>query len=518
LTCKESFTVLEQEMNILFSCGNAPGLPTGYGGQCLLALRAFLKAGAKKVYILAWNLNGGQFKPMEAFTTEEVVTRNPAMLKIFDAKGADDVDWNAVYWYSNPYPQWPTTIRKQHINEMIMKSNSSLFVSLQDIFMFEPGPIHCLSAVWMPLHFVPVEHPTILALADFDLQLPISGWGAVLLEPLQKGLTARHIEVVAHGRCSETYKPDWDNQEEKKSTRFLWGWPDDAFVVLLIASNSEESGRKAFDAQLQAFSAFKSKHPKAWLHIHAEGVRAYDIPRLLETFGEYDGRPTIINLEDPRARSHGDAPVYGERVSMTPPTSLNSVSEEGIAKMYRASDVLLASTCSEGCGVPILEAQFSGCPVVTTRATAMWEETHFGISVKPVQWIARMDFNSGWMLPHVPGIVSALEEITRWNLEVRKAKWTSMIGYFTSLYSNEAIIEKWKTIIDSVVPEINSGFTKKILRISSQRKKMLRACQILQEKFQELHVLQKELQENSQDIKKKSILKTIVSYISENIK
>jgi hypothetical protein len=129
-----------------------------------------------------------------------------------------------------------------------------------------------------------------------------------------------------------------------------------------------------------------------------------------------------------------------------------------------------------------------------------------------------MDFNSGWMLPHVPGIVSALEEITRWNLEVRKAKWTSMIGYFTSLYSNEAIIEKWKTIIDSVVPEINSGFTKKILRISSQRKKMLRACQILQEKFQELHVLQKELQENSQDIKKKSILKTIVSYISENIK
>ena len=501
-------------MNVLFSCGNAPGLPTGYGGQCLLALRAFLKAGASKVYILAWNLSGGQFKPMEAFTTEEVVTRNPAMLKIFDAQGADDVDWNAVYWFSNPYPQWPTTIRKQHINEMIMKSKSSFFVSLQDIFMFEPGPIHCLSAVWMPLHFVPVEHPTVLALSDFDLQLPISGWGAVLLEPLQKGKTARHIDVVAHGRCTQTYKPDWDNEKEKQTTRFLWGWPQDAFVILLIASNSEESGRKAFDAQLQAFSAYKQKNPKAWLHIHAEGVRAYDIPRLLETFGDFDGRASLINLDDPRARSHGDAPVVGTRVSLTPPTSLNSVSEEGIAKMYRASDVLLASTCSEGCGVPILEAQFAGCPVVTTRATAMWEETHFGISVKPVQWIARMDFNSGWMLPHVPGIVQALEEISTWSLEIRKAKWTKMIDYFTSLYSNEAIIEKWKTIVEQVVcPELESNFSKKLLRISSQRRQMLRACQNLQGLVGNLQTLQTQAQEEAGIIMKKYALGHLLTYM-----
>jgi hypothetical protein len=34
-------------MKILFSCGNAPGLPTGYGGQGLLALTAFQFAGAK---------------------------------------------------------------------------------------------------------------------------------------------------------------------------------------------------------------------------------------------------------------------------------------------------------------------------------------------------------------------------------------------------------------------------------------------------------------------------------------
>ena len=503
-----------KNFNVLFSCGNAPGLPTGYGGQCLLALRAFLKAGASKVFVLAWNLSGTQYKPMQAFTTEEI-SRNSGMQKIFDAKGAEDVDWSSVYWFSNPYAQWPTTIRKQHINEMIAKSESSLFVSLQDIFMFEPGPFHCTSAVWMPLHFVPVEHPTVLALSDFDLQLPISGWGAALLEPLQRQEhCARHIDVVAHGRCTQTYRPDWDNEEERNRTRFLWGWPQDAFVVLLIASNSEESGRKAFDAQLQAFSNFKAKFPQAWLHIHAESVRAYDIPRLLETFGEFSGRSSFVNLEDQRARTHGEAPCSGDRCSLTPNTSLNSISEEGMAKMYRASDVLLACACSEGCGVPILEAQFCGCPVVTTRATAMWEETHFGISVKPVQWIARMDFNSGWMLPNVPGIVEALCEISKWTKMARKEKHTKINKYFSELYSNEAIIDSWVNIVKNVViPELDSNFTAKKLRVSEKRKQMLRACQCLQSSFNELTSINSELKTGLDCITKNYSLSSIKMYI-----
>jgi len=506
---------LQKQFNVLFSCGNAPGLPTGYGGQCLLAVRAFLRAGASKVYVLAWNLNGSQFKPMEAFTTEEVVMRNSSMQKIFDAQGADDVDWNSVYWFSNPYAQWPTTIRKQHLNEMIAKSESSLFVSLQDIFMFEPGPLHCLSAVWMPLHFVPVEHPTVMALSDFDIQLPISGWGAALLEPLQRqAISARHIEVIAHGRCTSTYKPDWNNVEEKKRTRFLWGWPEDAFVMLLIASNSEESGRKAFDAQLQAFSKFKSTHPKAWLHIHAESVRAYDIPRLLETFGEFDGRSSFVNLEDQRARTHNEAPMQGERCSLTPSTSLNSISEEGIARMYRAADVLLAATCSEGCGVPILEAQFCGCPVITTRATAMWEETHLGISVKPVQWIARMDFNSGWMLPHVPGIVDAMKEIYSWTAEMRREKYEKIKHNFSSLYSNEAIIDNWVDILKRVVfPSLHSGFKSPVLKVSKERKLMLRTNQSLQNCFHEFSALQVSTKDELNFITKTFAQKSLGAYL-----
>lgn len=504
---------------VLFSCGNAPGLPTGYGGQCLLAVRAFQRAGAKRVYLIAWNLQGNQFKPFQEFTTEEVVNINGGMSKIFDAAGAHEVDWSSVFWYSNPYPSWPATIQKSHLNAMITKCNADLFVSLQDIFMFEPGPFQCLSAVWMPLHFVPVEHPTILALADFDLQLPISGWGAALLEPLQRGKKVeRHVEVVAHGRCTKVYRPLWDDYTawcaRNANTRFKWGWPEDAWVVMLIASNSEESGRKAFDAQLQAFSRFRRTHPKAWLHIHAETVRAYDIPRLLEIFGETDGRSTWINDADPRFRSHGDAPCNGARVSVTPALSLNAISEDEIADMYRASNALLAATCSEGCGVPILEAQMCGCPVVTTRATAMWEETLLGISVPPKQWIARMDFNSGWYLPDTEGIASALSTLHKWNYHQRRREYETIEKRLLDLYSNDAIIDSWVGVLTKVVvPAVTSNFTSRKLEVSARRRDFLRLATSLRSNLREMERLTKLMDEEQTLIKSQVKARDAVKYI-----
>jgi glycosyltransferase involved in cell wall biosynthesis len=504
---------------VLFSCGNAPGLPTGYGGQCLLAVRAFQRAGAKRVYIIAWNLQANQFAPFHEFTTEEVVNINPGMLKIFDAAGAHEVDWSSVFWFSNPYASWPATIQKTHINAMITKSNADLFVSLQDIFMFEPGAMLCLSAVWMPLHFVPVEHPTILALADFDIQLPISGWGAALLEPLQRGKhQERHVEVVAHGRCPKVYRPIWDDYTtfcaKNAQTRFKWGWPEDAWVVMLIASNSEESGRKAFDAQLQAFSKFRRTHPKAWLHIHAETVRAYDIPRLLEIFGETDSRSTWINESDQRYRTHADAPCSGTRVSVTPSLSLNSISEDEIADMYRASNALLAATCSEGCGVPILEAQMCGCPVVTTRATAMWEETLLGITVPPKQWIARMDFNSGWYLPDADGIATALDTLHGWNYHQRRREYEAIEKRLLALYSNDAIINSWAAVLTNIVaPSISSGFTHPKLEVSKKRKDFLRLAMSLRKDMREMERLTAVMSEEQTLLQKQAKSRDAVKYI-----
>lgn len=483
-------------MRILFSCGNAPGLQTGYGGQGLLALEAFQHQKAH-VTVLAWNLPPQLFEPFQVFATEDVVRKLPAMNRIFETKAAARIDWTNVEWIANPYHSFPAPIRKQDINRMIADTDSDFFVSLQDIFMYEPGPFACLSAVWMPLHFVPVEHPTVLALADFDMQLPISGWGSLLLQPLQNAnLDAiRHISVLPHGRDIEIFSPKGKSAESVKETRERWNWPHDAFVVLMIASNSEESGRKAFDAQLQGFVRFVRANPdkNVWLHIHSEVVRAYDLGRLLETFGEFADRASFTDVFDGRVRTHRDAIVRGSHVSISSSHDLMNVSEKDLVKMYHAADVLLAATCSEGCGVPILEAQLCGTPVVTTRATAMWEETMFGISVPPKQWIARMDFNSGWMLPDSEGIGKALTDILQWTEEDRKTKLESVLPKLQAEFGNATVVRDWSRIVNIVSKCLESNFNTDALQVTQTRKTMIRVATLARKRIKILNKLEKEL-------------------------
>lgn len=480
-------------LKILFSCGNAPGLPTGYGGQGLLALQAFQRVGAE-VTVLAWNLNPHTFTPFETYETEEVIRKFQAMERINDTRAAASVNWAAVKWMCNPYTQFPTTIRKKDLNRMISSVNADLFVSLQDIFMFEPGAFACLSAVWMPLHFLPVEHPTVLSLADFDIQLPISGWGSLLLQPLMNAnpQALRHISVLAHGRDVEVYNStEKHNLQQRERVRSKWGWPEDAFVCLLIASNSEESGRKAFDAQIQAFAEFKRQcdasapHIKPFLHIHAEVVRAYDIARLLETFGLFETRAHWIDPTDPRSRTWREAVIKSDCCAITAANDLMSVSEAELVAMYQSADVLLAATCSEGCGVPILEAQLCGTPVITTRSTAMFEETHYGISVKPAQWIARMDFNSGWAVPDAKAIAASLMSLASGSLHLE----TSAISTVKQEFSNESIIAAWEHVLALVESETSSAFSALKLRLRGTRRTFLRTATAVRKRRHEMNML-----------------------------
>ncbi len=438
-------------MRVLFSCGNAPFLPTGYGGQGGLLLQALQ---GHQVTVLAWNLPPQLFQPFQLYTTEEIL-RLPMMKLIMD--NSKDIDWTSITWFSNPYAQFPHPIVKNDINKMITLVKADLFISLQDIFMYTPGPFYCTSAVWMPMHFQPIEHPTVMALSDFDFQFPISGWGATLLSTLQDNKCMRHVEVVPHGRDITIFKPLYNDEKikDKAETRKKFEIPEDAFVCLIVASNSEESGRKAFESQIQAFKLCTRKNK--WLHIHSEITRAYDIPRILEMIGMFNRAPWI-DWNDPRKRTLNDAYVYGEQVSITPQAQLNKITDEEMAAMYRMSDCLLSCTCSEGCGVPILEAQLCGIPVITNKTTAMWEETIFGYSVEPCQWIMRMDFNSGWWLPDSKKIGKVLDkEMPVFTEEIHKK--------IIKEFSNETVIKRWHEVLKKIENKENFLSEKRLMSI-----------------------------------------------------
>lgn len=484
-------------MHVVLSLGNSVSLPTGYGKQGMLLLRAILAAdgGTHTVTILAWNYQVLGPDALRPISTPDFARMVPSMAAVYDAQSdADKAAWRArVTWSGNPYEQFPAPIYKKDLNRLILNTNADLFLCLQDVFMYQQGPFACPACMWMPLHFLPVEKATTRALSDFDILVGISGFGAELLQMLfgaHHGLPAmKHVEFIPHGCDPAIFKPgphqldasDYGvaaHRAHKVALRRALGWPTHSadagapdtppawaegpggdgavHITLLVASNSEESGRKAFDAQLAAWVAFAERRDAAgyprdatYLVIHAEATRAYDLGRLLETYGELPERGALEDLADRRGRTKADtiSGVKGARVAIVPPTKLGRTPEADMAAAYVAADCLLAATAAEGCGVPIIEAQLCGCPCITNHTTAMPEQTLLGVSARAGQYVARMDFNAGWFLPDVAAVADALWAVSTWNDVERAERAAKTVPIAQARYGSDVVIGQWVELL-----------------------------------------------------------------------
>jgi glycosyltransferase involved in cell wall biosynthesis len=76
-------------------------------------------------------------------------------------------------------------------------------------------------------------------------------------------------------------------------------------------------------------------------------------------------------------------------------------------QLYQAADVLLNPAKAEGFGLPIIEAQACGTPVITVDFSAMTEITELGYCTKPLQ----SEYNPLghlWALPSIERLTDAL--------------------------------------------------------------------------------------------------------------
>ena len=94
---------------------------------------------------------------------------------------------------------------------------------------------------------------------------------------------------------------------------------------------------------------------------------------------------------------------------------------EYMAALYNAADVLLASSMTEGFGIPIIEAQACGTPVIVTDFASMPELMRWGTAVGPadVYWTG---LNSWWAWPDWRGIRDALGNAGRMKRECSRER------------------------------------------------------------------------------------------------
>jgi glycosyltransferase involved in cell wall biosynthesis len=341
---------------------NSPGQPTGYGVAAEALIQRLKRDGADVAAISNYGNEGIKTQ----FSTEY---------------GDVPVYPRGAEVYSNDsailsHKHWRALNEKQ----------PDLIITLYDVWVFQGKGWDDLNvASWTPIDHSPVP-PGVAAWSAKSNVTPLamSKFG-------QKELAARNIDSIYIPHSVDTKVFNRKDSISGRTIEEYMGFSNDRFVVGMNAAN-KASGlihRKAFGENLMAFSIFVKKHPDAILYIHTDPVspHGWNLMALGQTLG---------------------IPV--ENMMFVDPVSYRfGISQEDLAGIYSSMDVLLATSYGEGFGIPTIEAQACGVPVIASDFAASAELVGDGwlVGGQPLYDNAQSAF---FTIPAVPRIVEALEQ------------------------------------------------------------------------------------------------------------
>lgn len=235
-------------------------------------------------------------------------------------------------------------------------------------------------AMLMPVDCNPLGEGDVTVLRESGaVPVAISRFG----ERVLRAEGALDVLYAPHGVDTVQYCPG--DREAYRSTVDAIG--PDTLVIGLVAMNRDLQ-RKSFAEQFEAFARFHARHPDSVLALHTSPVN------------------------NPGLNLPGMAARLGISGALAWPDSfsydMGLITEDHMAAFYRGIDVLSMASHAEGFGCPLLEAQASGTPVVTTDAASMTELCGSGWTVSGTPWWAP-GHGAWWVRPDVPDIEQAYE-------------------------------------------------------------------------------------------------------------
>ena len=273
-------------------------------------------------------------------------------------------------------------------------------ISLQDVWLLDNWADKGFTWLpWTPIDCEQITPPVMKALEGCNTPLVMSKHGEGLLRAAGWG----NAQYVPFGVDLDVYKP-MDRQAARKSA----GLPD-RFTVGMVAANSAFPSRKSFPEMLLAWRDWLALGNEGTLYIHTLLEPKYDqrrglfLPALLDSLGL-----KWATMDDPDGT--GEASVLFPSQYRYWCGDFNDLT---LANLMNCFDVLFAPSQSEGFGIPILEAQACGVPVVTLNITAMPEITFSGLCLEPVQ--RTWELQGGWR--GLAG-VDSLREAIEWSADV----------------------------------------------------------------------------------------------------
>jgi len=234
-------------------------------------------------------------------------------------------------------------------------------------------------ASWTPVDHYPAP-PAVVAWAKEHETIAMSRYGQD--ELAKAGVTSTYIP---HAIDRSVFTP-----ADKLAARERLRWGDDRFVVLINAANKGNfPPRKAWSEMFGALSVFMTRHADVITHLHAEPVGFQSLDLMLLANAWHIDTKRLLWSQPYRYKT-------------------GSFDQSDLVLLYSGADVLLASSMGEGFGIPTIEAQACGTPVIVSDFSASPELLGAGwkVDVQPYWDPAQSAF---FGMPIINSILEALE-------------------------------------------------------------------------------------------------------------
>lgn len=347
---------------------------------------------------------------------------NVAIFAFYGLEG-NKVDWGVIPIYPNNPRDWG----KEHSPMFYKDFEADLMFTLVDAWVLKGlDPM----MKWVP--WVPIDHdPVPPAVVDALKSSPGLVKPMAMTKFGQKQLENCGIEsyYVPHTVDCDAYRPMLEIREE---TRKTYGW-EDKFVIGTIATNHSE--RKNWVAMMKAVSKFTKHHKDVVWYCHTNPLDPRGI--------------NIVSLRD--ELNLQPFTVFPSLVQLN-----TGIDRDAMVRAFNTMDVFLLASKGEGFGIPYIEAQACGVPVIMTDCTGHKELFGGGWKIKdliPV-WTGQ---NSWQFESKVEEIVECLEKAYKAKKDGRILKQKELAREKALEYDEKKIFaEIWTPMLQDLEERIKA--------------------------------------------------------------